>query len=90
MVQENSMADATAPDEGNPACIQRELRELIAALDRRVPHVERLGELGIARAATALKRAAELRLAALEADTAPLTNAPVHFAGVDPIAKSTR
>jgi hypothetical protein len=80
MVQENSMADATAPDEGNPACIQRELRELIAALDRRVPHVERLGELDIARAATALKRAAELRLAALEADAERLASATIALA----------
>jgi hypothetical protein len=80
MVQENSMADATAPDEGNPACIQRELRELIAALDRRVPHVERLGELDIARAATALKKAAELRLAALEADTERLASATIALA----------
>jgi hypothetical protein len=70
------MADATAPDDSNPACIQRELRELIAALDRRVPHVERLGELDIARAATALKRAAELRLAAIEADIERLASAP--------------
>jgi len=43
----------------------RELHELIAALDRRVPHVERLGELAIARAAgllrlEALKRIEEL------------------------------
>jgi hypothetical protein len=30
------------------------LRELVEALDRRVPHVERLGEVGIAREAAAL------------------------------------
>ena len=33
----------------------QELRELIAALDRRVPHVERAGEASIARDAAALK-----------------------------------
>jgi hypothetical protein len=44
---------------------QRHLRELIAALDRRVPHVERLGEVDIARDAMALKKKAEERLATL-------------------------
>jgi hypothetical protein len=42
------------------------LRELIEALDRRVPHIERTGEIQIARDAAelrekALKRIAELR-----------------------------
>jgi hypothetical protein len=35
--------------------IVSELHELIAALDRRVPHVERVGEIQIARAAAALR-----------------------------------
>jgi hypothetical protein len=38
------------------------LRELIEALDRRVPHVERLGEVGIARDAAALRQDAAKRL----------------------------
>ena len=38
------------------------LRELIEALDRRVPHVERLGEVGIARDASALRQEAAKRL----------------------------
>jgi hypothetical protein len=46
--------------------VQRHLRELIAALDRRVPHVERLGEVEIARTATALKKKALQRLAKLQ------------------------
>jgi hypothetical protein len=35
--------------------IMRELRELIVALDRRVPQVERVGEVEIARAAAGLR-----------------------------------
>ena len=38
------------------------LRELVEALDRRVPHVERLGEVGIAREAAALRREAAKRV----------------------------
>ena len=42
-----------------------DLRELIAALDRRVPQLERSGETEIARDAARLKRDAEARIAAL-------------------------
>jgi hypothetical protein len=38
------------------------LRELIEALDRRVPHVERLGEVGIAREASVLRKEAAARI----------------------------
>ena len=38
------------------------LKELIDALDRRVPHVERAGEIAIAREAAALKKGALARL----------------------------
>ena len=44
----------------------RELYELIAALDRRVPQVERVGEISIARAASALKFEALKRIEELE------------------------
>ena len=44
----------------------QELRELIAALDRRVPRIERAGEAAIARDAAALREKALTRLAALE------------------------
>jgi hypothetical protein len=46
------------------------LYELIAALDRRVPHVERSGETSIARAAAALKAEATRRIADLEREAA--------------------
>jgi hypothetical protein len=45
--------------------LRRELEELIAALDRRVPRVERAGEAGIAREAAALRAKAVNRLAEL-------------------------
>ena len=44
----------------------RELLELIAAIDRRVPHVERAGEIEIARDASALKARALKRIGELE------------------------
>lgn len=44
----------------------RLLRELIAALDSRVPRAERAGEAAIARDAAALKAKAIARLAELE------------------------
>ena len=44
------------------------LRELIAALERRVPHMERVGEAAIARDAEALKKKALKRLAELEGE----------------------
>ena len=44
----------------------RQLRELVAALDRRVPQVHRLGEVSIARSAAALKAVALRRIEELE------------------------
>ena len=38
------------------------LRELLEALDRRVPHVERLGEVGIAREAYLLRKETASRI----------------------------
>ena len=54
-----------------PARTQRartihDLSELVAALDRRVPQVERSGEVSIARAAARLKAEAMQRIADLE------------------------
>lgn len=46
--------------------ILRDLLELVAALDRRVPHLEREGERDIARDAQGLRRAALKRIAELE------------------------
>jgi hypothetical protein len=45
--------------------LARELRELIAALDRRVPRVEQAGEAAIARDAATLREKAMKRLAEL-------------------------
>jgi hypothetical protein len=57
------------------------LRELIAALDRRVPHLERAGEESIAREAAQLKAAALARIADLEgsADLRTEDSAPERF-----------
>jgi len=48
----------------------RELRELIVALDRRVPRVERVGEVEIARVATGLRVEALRRIEELEREGA--------------------
>jgi len=53
-----------------PSDLARELQELIAALDRRVPRVERAGEADIARDAIALREKALQRLAEIEAQDA--------------------
>jgi hypothetical protein len=53
----------------------RELRELIAALDRRVPHVERAGEAAIARDAALLKAKALKRIAELGTEGVPSASA---------------
>ena len=49
--------------------IAEHLRELIGALDERVPHVAREGEADIARDARALKAKAVRRLQELEEET---------------------
>jgi hypothetical protein len=49
-----------------PNDLARELHELIAALDRRVPRVEQAGEAAIARDAAALREKAVQRLRELD------------------------
>ena len=49
-----------------PSSVVRELQELIAALDRRLPQVQRAGEASIARDAAALKARALKRIEELE------------------------
>jgi hypothetical protein len=44
----------------------RHLRQLVEALDRRVPHIERSGEAAIARDAAVLRERALKRIAELE------------------------
>ena len=51
----------------------RHLYELVAALDRRVPQVERSGEASIAGAAAALKAEAMKRIAELEREATAAT-----------------
>jgi hypothetical protein len=55
-----------APMEMTPTLVVRELLELVAALDRRVPQVQRVGEVSIARDAAALKALALKRIDELE------------------------
>jgi len=62
------MANRKPAADGDRTRAQRHLRQLIAALDRRVPHVERVGEVDIARAATELKKKALERLVKLAAN----------------------
>jgi hypothetical protein len=50
----------------------RELLELIAALDRRVPHIQRAGEASIARDAAVLKARALKRLKELGGEPSPV------------------
>ena len=53
-----------------PSSAVRELMELVAALDRRVPQVQRAGEASIAREAAALKARALKRIEELEREPA--------------------
>jgi len=50
------------PDSSETERVVAALRELVEALDRRLPHVERLGEAGIATEAAALRKKAARRL----------------------------
>jgi hypothetical protein len=56
--------------------IIRELRELIVALDRRVPQIERVGEVEIARAAAGLRIEALRRIEEREGEMAAATTGP--------------
>ena len=73
---------ADTPDSRLPDLVQPStdtigmLRELVDALDRRVPHAERVGETRIARDAAALRSMALSRLEELtRTDTAPTKRA---------------
>ena len=57
-----------------PSNAVRELLELVAALDRRVPQVHRSGEASIARDAAALKARALQRVEELERELASQRN----------------
>jgi hypothetical protein len=61
--------DRTDVEAVNRARVMNELRELIDALDRRVPQVHRVGEVAIAKAALALRDEAMQRLDELGRET---------------------
>lgn len=54
---------------GDPRAALDELLDLIAAIDRRIPQVERVGETDIARDAAALRVKALKRIEELRAET---------------------
>jgi hypothetical protein len=58
--------EANAAESHRRKKVVKELRELIAALDRRVPQIEREGEQDIARDSALLKKKAEERIVYLE------------------------
>ena len=60
------MSNNEAIDQSERACKLRHLHELIAALDRRVPQVERLGEIEVARDGRVLREKALQRIAELK------------------------
>lgn len=64
--------------------LAQELRELIAALDRRVPRVERAGEASIAREAAALRARAVMRLHDVEREEERRTPALAALSGDTP------
>jgi hypothetical protein len=69
------MIERKTPTQTHRAQKVRELHELVAALDRRVPQVERAGEDSIARAAAALKTEALRRIEALEREVSAVVDA---------------
>lgn len=66
MITSHNEARAT---ENKRQTLLARLRELVAALDRRVPHLERQGEPRIARDSARLKKEAQERIAQLETDS---------------------
>ena len=61
------MPERRSDDDPRRGALQQ-LQDLIAALDRRLPHVERAGESEIARDAEALRTKALARIAEIEAE----------------------
>ena len=66
--------DADSSDTAARRRVLQHLRDLIEALDRRVPHVERAGEVTIAREASDLRATAMQRVAELEDEERAATN----------------
>ena len=64
------MSNKQPPEELSPALVIVALGELIEALDRRVPQIQRVGETGIATEAALLRDEAVTRIGALRRATA--------------------
>ena len=62
------MAHRKTTAEGDRTRTLRRLRELMAALDRRMPQIDDTGEIVIARDAAALRKKAMQRIAELESE----------------------
>lgn len=62
----HKMSDRRIAAESSPAELLAALRELVEALDRRVPHLERSGEVQIAKDAALLRGEAVARIEALQ------------------------
>lgn len=75
--------DHTTVGDSGSARIVRTLHELIDALDRRVPHMERVGEVAIARMAATLRAEALKRITTLErhddADAVASSSEPIQM-----------
>ena len=76
MNEQRLITGESALDDVTRVRIVRELHELIAALDRRVPQVQRAGEASIAKAASGLRAEALKRIDEIEreAPSAPPSN----------------
>jgi hypothetical protein len=79
------MTERTRRREAARARTVGELQELIAALDRRVPQVQRAGEVAIARAAAALRVEALERIAELQREAGAGGMAPASAEGLCPV-----
>ena len=64
------MSNKQPPEELSPALVIVALGELIEALDRRVPQIQRVGETGIATEAALLRDEAVTRIGELRRATA--------------------
>jgi hypothetical protein len=71
------MADRKPTTETDRTRVLRHLRDLIAALDRRVLRIERIGEIAIARDAATLREKALERIAKLEAESGDESSQPL-------------
>jgi hypothetical protein len=74
------MVTMTSSSTAARSTLIRQLRELVVALDQRVPYVERAGEAAIARDAAVLREKALRRIAELEESRADTRDVDSHLA----------